>query len=323
MTGYLSAFTPDSEPQAIADALRSDGGVIISNIVSADLMDAVYDEVRRNVSEEDQVGNSALWPEGNKTVGGLAGVSKTFAEQLLVHPKILDVADAVLNPFRPMGSKRKEVKEMQDGEGPPPPYSVGQLDDGGSQLVWQRQTADEARHCDHYTVGACVMLEIGGGREDHQALHRENAIYQPFIEQHVMPEFILSTMWAGTDFTEDNGATRVVPGSHHWPESRLAKSAEIARAAMPKGSVVLWLSRTLHGAAKSFVTERRTGYFASYIADWFRQEENQYIAVPPETAATYSEQARQLIGYTCSDTLGWVKGRDRNDLLQPGRSGQL
>ena len=92
---------------------------------------------------------------------------------------------------------------------------------------------------------------------------------------------------------------------------------------MTKGSVVLWLSRTLHGTARSINGKRRTGYFASYIADWFRQEENQYISVPPEVAETYSERARQIIGYCCSDSLGWVKGRDRDNLLRAGRSGQL
>ncbi len=320
MAGYLSTFARDSEPQAIAAALRSDGGVIINNLVSADVMDVIYEEVKRNVSEEELAGTSDLWPEGNKTVGGLAGVSQTFAEVLLIQPKILDIADAVLKPVRPMGTSDTAVDLSGSDQSS---HMLARLDDGGNQLVWQPASTTNAKHCDHYTVGACVMLEIGGGRADSQPLHRENAIYQPFIEPLQMPEFILSTMWAGTDFTVDNGATRVVPGSHRWPESRLAKSAEIGRAAMAKGSVVLWLSRTLHGAAKSLVTERRTGFFASYIADWFRQEENQYIAVPPETAARYSEQARQIIGYTCSDSLGWVKGRDRNDLLKPGYSGQL
>lgn len=167
------------------------------------------------------------------------------------------------------------------------------------------------------------MLEIGAGREEHQFLHRENAIYQPFIEPLDMREFIVSTMWAGTDFTVENGATRLVPGSQQWPEDRLAEPAEIAQAVMKKGSVVLWLSRTLHGAAKSTADENRTGYFASYIADWFRQEENQYIVVPPEVARTYSTPARQIIGYRSSPSVGWAKGRDGDNLLEPGHSGQL
>ena len=92
---------------------------------------------------------------------------------------------------------------------------------------------------------------------------------------------------------------------------------------MPKGSVVVWLSRTLHGAAVSTTDAGRVGLFHSYIADWIRQEENQYLAVPSEIAQNLSLQARQLLGYQCSPTLGWVKGRDANDLLADGNSSPI
>ncbi len=315
MTAYISSFDARNDVADIARALVSDGGAIITSLVSPDVMIRVQQDVESNLSEEELKGSSALWPEGTRTVGGLAGVSRTFAEELLIHDTILQIADAVLKPVQPMVPG--ELEE-QDGAH----ASVSTLEDGSAQLVW-RATNDTSPHCHHYTAGACVMLEVAGGRDDHQILHRENSIYQPFIERLDPPEFILSTMWAGTDFTVENGATRVVPGSHQWPETRLAKANEVMQAAMPQGSVVLWLSRTLHGAAKTAVAERRTGYFASYIADWFRQEENQYIAVPPDVAATYSDRACQLLGYAASDTLGWVKGRDKNNLLRAGHSGQL
>ena len=313
MTGYVSTFTADRDAREIAQALIRDGGVIINNLVAATVMDTVRAEIEGAVSEEDQEGSSELWPEGNKTVGGLASVSPTFVEKLLIAPKVLEVVDAVLKPTRPM-SVASEPGEL------PESATFAPLDDGGTQLVF---TNDAQTNCHHYTVGACAMLEIGAGRAEHQFLHRENAIYQPFIERLDMREFIVSTMWAGTDFTAANGATRVVPGSHTWPEERLAKPEEIAQAVMPKGSVILWLSRTLHGAARSTADENRTGYFASYIADWIRQEENQYIVVPPEVARNYSTQARQIIGYRCSPTVGWAKGRDGDNLLEPGHSGQL
>ena len=138
-----------------------------------------------------------------------------------------------------------------------------------------------------------------------------------------MREFLVSVNWAGTDFRLDNGATRVVPGSHRWPEHRIATESEIYQAVMPKGSAVVWLSRTLHGAGRSTSNEGRTAFFASYVADWVRQEENQYLTVPPEIAAKLSERAQQMIGYQCSDLVGWVKGRSKKNLLQEGKSGNL
>ena len=315
MAGYLASFRADDRVETIAQALVDEGVVAIDRLVPSSTMDRIHEEINAGVPPEDQQGSSDLWPAGNRTVGGLASVSQTFVESLLVHRKILAIVDIVLQPRQPMATEKlTETGEL--------PVSVEPLEDGGSQLVWSNESADQ-HNCHHYTAGACVMLEVGEGRGKHQYLHRENAIYQPYIDALPMGEFIVSTMWAGTNFTGENGATRVVPGSHRWPEERLAKPAEIRQAEMAKGSVVLWLSRTLHGAARTLNGERRTGYFASYIADWFRQEENQYISVPPSVAENYSDRARQIIGYCCSDTLGWVKGRDRDNLLRAGHSGQL
>ncbi len=313
MSGYVSAFSADADVSEVADALVRDGGVIISELMPGEIMDEIRDEVQRSVPAEEQQGSSALWPEGNNTVGGLAAVSPMFVEKLLIQPKVLEAIDAVLKPSSPMSTDNNEE--------PAPPLEMQDLEDGGTQIVWNKDVGEP--HCHHYTVGACAMLEIGAGRADHQFLHRENAIYQPFVGHLDMREYIVSTMWAGTDFTPENGATRVVPGSHHWPETRLAKAGEITQAVMKKGSVLLWLSRTLHGAAKSTANENRTGFFASYIADWIRQEENQYIVVPEETAKEYSKRARQIIGYRSSPTVGWAKGRNADNLLEPGHSGQL
>lgn len=314
MSTYQNDFEANADTDTIAHALLEYGAVAIRSLVSPALMDQVYDEIGAAVAPEDQVGSSALWPEGNKTVGGLAAVSKTFVESLLIHPRVLSICDAILKPRQPMA--HATLTENKDNS-----LSIARLDDDSTQLVWSGEAPEF--HCHHYNAGACVMLEVAGSRDQHQYLHRENAIYQPYIGALEMPEFIVSAMWAGTDFTAANGATRVVPGSHRWPEDRLAKSHEIFQAEMDQGSVVLWLSRTLHGAARTTIAERRTGYFASYIADWVRQEENQYISVPASVAETYSEKARQIIGYCCSDSLGWVKGRDRDNLLQAGHSGQL
>ena len=323
MSKYLTTFEPDADTTAIAETLVKQGGAIINQLMPTTVMDTIHDEITQSVSEQDQQGSSDLWPEGNKTIGGLAAASCSFTEQLLIHPKVLEVIDAVLKPQSPLAPHSIALPNSTEAStaGTDSPVDVQPLKNGGTQLVWKPAT--NTTHCHHYTVGATVMLEIGAGREEHQILHRENAIYQPYVRHLELPEYIVSTMWAGTDFTEDNGATRVVPGSHQWPEERIAQPEEIAQAVMNKGSVVLWLSRTLHGAAKSIATHNRRGFFASYIADWFRQEENQYIAVPESIAQGYSQKARQIIGYRSSPNIGWVKGRDADNLLEPGHSGQL
>ena len=309
-TPSLPAFDADAPTAKIVSALRAAGGVIVRNLADPALLDEVYEEVRRNTTASEQASSTQLWPEGNKTVGALVAVSPTYANQLLAHPMALALADAILLPAKPMAPGAAASPE--GGQ-----FNVEKNASGNAQLVVSAADTASGPNCHHYHLGASVMLEVHAGG-DYQMLHRENAIYQPYIETLPMHEFILSTMWAGTDFRRDNGATRLVPGSHRWPETRIAEEHEVASAEMPKGSAVFWLSRTLHGAGKSTTAGGRTGFFHSMIPNWFRQEENQYLVVPPEAAQQLSEPAQQLIGYRASKRVGWVKGRDINNLLNEG-----
>jgi len=322
MNASLTTFEPEESVTEISDALKRDGGVILGGLAPPDLLDSVYQEVQENVPEAAQQSTTHLWPEGNRTVGALAAASSIFAEELLIHPKVLEIADAILLPKRTMASQPVDKGSSSATEDRATVgdrlWAVSENRQKSTQVVWQVSDPERGPNCDHYNLGASVMLEVREGNEN-QVLHRENGIYQPYIGYiPKMREFVLSVMWAATDFTKENGATRLVPESHTWSEDRIAKESEIAQAVMPKGSAVLWLSRTLHGAGKSRLAERRTGLFHSFIPDWLRQEENQYLSIPPEIAEKLSDKAKQVIGYSSSNSLGWVKGRAKENLLVAG-----
>ena len=326
MTAALQSFDPDAPTSEIAATLSADGGVIIANLVPEELIDQVYAEVNRNTSEaQRKTGGGLTWPEGNRTVGGMGGVSPTYTENLLLHPRALEVADAILLPDRPMGpnTQRPSASEKTSDD----PYGgayaeVVENDAGNTQLVWSPADPTKGPKCHYYNLGAGVMLEVHRGSRN-QALHRERSIYEPYIGLPATRELVVSMNWAGTDFTRENGATRVVPGSHLWPEERIAKEEEVAEATMPKGSVLIWLTRTLHGAGANHTDEGRIAFFGSYVVNWLRQEENQYIVVPPEVAEQLSSRAQQIIGYRCGENCGYVKGRDQDFLLREGQSSPL
>ena len=324
MTATITTFDERASIRDIASTLKRDGAVIIQRLTSEQLMDDVYKEVETNVAPADLESNTDLWPPGNKTVGGLAEVSPLFADRLLAHPKILDLADAVLLPITRMGPSANELQEekVTKKSSRDSTVSVAENYEGSNQVIFRKTNA---ANCNYYQVGATLLLELCGPDGKNQVLHRENANYQPFIESLLpnMPEIIMSVIWAGTDFTVENGATRLVPGSHEWPEERVALEHEITQAVMPKGSAVIWLSRSLHGSGASKSSEGRVGYFHSYIVDWLRQEENQYLSVPAEAARLLPLASRQLLGYRASKSLGWVKGRDQEDLLAKGVSGNI
>ena len=158
-------------------------------------------------------------------------------------------------------------------------------------------------NCVHYQVHATAALKIGPGARE-QVLHREEDPYQFFKVPR--PRMIVASMWAITDFTEANGGTKIVPGSHLWPAERVARPDEVVAAAMPAGSVLLWMGGTLHGAGANRTDEWRYGVFLSYSLGWLRQEENQYIDVPGEIARTLSKEVRELVGYRMHLGIGYA-----------------
>jgi hypothetical protein len=163
--------------------------------------------------------------------------------------------------------------------------------------------------CARFQLSFTQAIKIGPG-EQAQAVHRDTTMY-PF--RRPGPEAFVNAIWALTDFTEENGATRIYPGSHQWPEGRLPTAADAwVAAAMPRGSVVVYLGSCFHGGGANQTRDaHRTGIAFGYTLGWLRQEENQYLAVPPDKARTLPVELQRLIGYAeHSPFLGWYEGAD-------------
>jgi len=159
-------------------------------------------------------------------------------------------------------------------------------------------------NCASYQVHATAAIMVGPGATE-QVLHREDDAFQFFKVPR--PTMIVASMWAITDFTEENGGTHMVPGSHRWPAERRARPDEVVAAAMPAGSVLLWMGGTLHGAgANRSADDWRFGAFLSHSLGWLRQEENQYIDTPRDFARTLPKQLRDLCGYKMHTALGYI-----------------
>ncbi|EFE72036.1 phytanoyl-CoA dioxygenase [Streptomyces viridosporus ATCC 14672] len=128
-----------------------------------------------------------------------------------------------------------------------------------------------------------------------QKLHKDELVWDffPFaVDHHVMCQFF----WALTDFTEENGATRVAPGSDAIDPDDLREEDTIP-VEMSKGSVFIFNGKVVHGGGTNRSDQVRQGLILSYCAGWVRQEENQYLVAPPELARTFSEDVLKMIGY--------------------------
>lgn len=139
-----------------------------------------------------------------------------------------------------------------------------------------------------------------------QSLHRDQWCFDMFPFPPEM-DVEVSTIWALDDFTEENGATRVIPGSLLDPASSVNDVHRTVGATMPKGSVLLYTGRTIHGGGENRSDAVRRALNVDYILGWLRQEENQYLSCPPEVARTLPEHVQKLAGYAMGAyALGYV-----------------
>ena len=299
MCGMSSApeverFTADADPDAVHAAIERDGVAIVEGLLPAEVVARVNAEVEAAVEAADpdeELFNPVLTDfhgPFTKQVAGVPGISRTFATDVMCHPMLLALADRILLPS-----------------------------------------------CARYQLNLGHLLQRGPGAGE-QVLHRDELVWSDVPRPH--PELQFASVIAFVDFTRENGATRVVPGSHRWPDRWLTPAEQFARPApspeqlayaeMPAGSAVVYSGGTIHAGGANSTDIPRRGAHLSYCLGWLRTEENNYLSVPPELAATLPRQAQELIGYAVHDSiprgggyLGMYRLQDPVELMARGELG--
>ena len=254
----LESFDRSVSSDLVIAALRRDGAAIVREQVDAEVAAAVLQDLREPFDTEGTLQQSDF--NGYKTLrlGRILALSRTAAE-LVGHPRVLEVADAIL-----------------------------------------------LAHCLNYRIGSLTAIEVWPG-EGEQRLHTDDVIYP--IRMPGM-ELQLSALWALDDFSTENGATRVLPGSHERRSFVPPRLADLVQAVMPRGSVLFYLGSTLHGGGANRTARPRAGLVNTYALGWLRQEENQYLQVPRALAETYPETIQRLLGYQSHGLVGGYQGPD-------------
>lgn len=167
------------------------------------------------------------------------------------------------------------------------------------------------------------IISIGPG-QGAQPIHRDQWAFDffPFPDGY---EVQCNTIWAMTDFTEENGATRVIPGSHHYEDKQTFALEDTEAAEMSRGSALFYTGAVYHGGGRNQSDATRRGANITYARGWLRQEENQYLTVPAALASDFSPELLRMMGYARGAyALGYVDDlRDPIEVLRQdaGRDG--
>ena len=294
----IRRFQPSDDMQIAVAEIRQNGVAIIERLFEHSQMDALTERVNAGL-EAQEPGGGEFFGNAKRSVNGLFARGQTFSDTLLLNEQLLALADGILLPQHPMAAST-------------PPVPQATLTSTIDRRV--------GPNCHHYHINASVAMQVCAGGTP-QMLHRDEWRYRPYFERDPDgPELTLAFMVALTDFTTENGATRFIPGSNHWPGDRVPAEDEVVQAVMPKGSVAAWLGSVYHGLGASTAAEPRTGLIFSFGVNHLMQEENQFMAVPPDIAMTLPKRARQLLGYRSAPALNYIEGLDDEHVLTVGKS---
>jgi ectoine hydroxylase-related dioxygenase (phytanoyl-CoA dioxygenase family) len=144
-------------------------------------------------------------------------------------------------------------------------------------------------------ISSLSSISICSG-ETPQPIHADDQLL-PLAKPHVAT--VCNSMWALTDFTEENGATRLVPGSHLSDRSpKYGMHYDSIPAEMTRGSVLLWHGSLWHGGGENRTPERRIGIAMNYCAGFIRQQENQQLGIHPRVVKGFAPRLQELVGYS-------------------------
>ncbi|MEP4147054.1 MAG: phytanoyl-CoA dioxygenase family protein [Halioglobus sp.] len=260
---HLPVTAPVSD---ITREIEANGAVIIDDFISAETLDQFNAEInpaleakRANHAHPNAAVEFFHGPQ-TKHLTGVAGISDTFVNEVLLHPIFKSVGDALLLP-----------------------------------------------NCAEYILNIAHVLDRGPGAGD-QLIHRDQDVWPKKLTGAIGGHVQFASLIALGEYTADMGATRIVPGSHQWPNDREPQPEDIVTAKMMPGSAVIYLGSTLHGAGSNKTDLVRRGMHTSFCLGWLRTEENSYLCAPLERVRAMPRRAQELLGYGVHDGIARGEG---------------
>ena len=264
----VAHLTENTTSAEVAEALASDGAVIVDRLAPIELMDRIAQELAPHMAAT-PTGPDDFSGSDTRRTGALIARSPSCRD-LVLHPLALGATDVFLG------------------------------------------------HATNFQLHLTQAIAIGSGAAA-QPIHRDQWAFDffPFPRGY---EVQCNTMWALTEFSEANGATRVVVGSNRADDGTTFRREDSTPAEMDRGSVLFYSGSVYHGGGSNRTDSTRIGLNITYNVAWLRQEENQYLSVPREVAAELPVELLRLMGYDRGAyALGYIDDlRDPIEAVRPG-----
>ncbi|OLN88088.1 hypothetical protein CCHL11_00007 [Colletotrichum chlorophyti] len=299
MTNYgseVQKVPKDTPLEDIIYLLKRDGGVFIKGLIPVADVDKAYGECRERL-DNDVEWNGAFFPKETQRAPALLAISPTYAKTQMMNPLYQKVCEYFLTTrsWFWWGKDRKESVSK--------PY-----------------------------VHSCTAMRIGPGGKA-QPLHRDDYISHNYHEEidewdderDKNRETAVGLFVAGSKVTKENGGTQFIPRSHLWGTSRQTppRVEDCIYAEMEKGDAFIMLASAYHAGGQNTTHDETRLVFATFsIRGYLRQEENQFLSVPRETAKQYDQEIQRFMGYSISEpACGYVDQMDPLFLLRPELKG--
>lgn len=257
----LQTRSADTSSEELARLLERDGCVVLQDFASKTEIESLRRDLQPFV---EATARGATDFGGFKTTRTGALIARSpRCRELAIDPRILGLVEAFLGPYANTFQLHvTQVIRVLPGENAQMPHR--------DRWAWSQIQTPPDEEARVNPVLARLMTEI---------------------------EPQLNLMLALTDFTTENGATRLAPGSTQLPDDAPPGDEAYVSAEMTSGSLLVFTGAVFHGAGANTSDHERVGLNIDYTLGWLRQEDNQYLSCPPEIAKDLDPKLQELLGY--------------------------
>ncbi|KAL4813822.1 hypothetical protein BDW67DRAFT_177639 [Aspergillus spinulosporus] len=263
--------TKDTLLEDIIAFMKRDGAVIVRELVSPADVDQAYEEVRPCLEQRPRWDGS-FFPKETQRTPNLIAISPTYTRTQMMNPLFHQLCDHFL-----------------------------------TTRSWNWWGDEWSQSVSRPYVSATSALRVGPGAKA-QPLHRDDFVSHNYIVEsstfNYRQQVSITMIVAGCKVTKENGGTQFIPGSHLWGSNRPnpPKVSDCTYASMEKGDALVLFSSLYHGGGHNTTPdEHRLVFTTCAIRGYFRQEENQYLAVPMQRVREYDRKTQKFIGYSISE----------------------